>query len=78
MPKQLRQDPSHGRIGNIMAQILSILALPKKVMTGRQVSELIHFLRHSYTDYDSEAFLKLPVGRTAIRDALLRLNSLTR
>jgi len=39
-------------LGKIMAQVLSILALSTKLITERRMSELVHGLYPSLTDYD--------------------------
>jgi hypothetical protein len=65
-------------LGNIMAQILSILALSTKTMTERRTSELVHGLCSFLANYDSEKFLKRLIGRTDVEDAVLRLDSLTK
>jgi hypothetical protein len=65
-------------LGKIMAQVLSILALSTKAITGRRMSELIHVLSFFSADYEPEKFLKRLIGKTDVEDALVRLDSLTK
>ena len=63
-------------LGNIMAQILSVLALSTKMMTEKRMSESIYTLC-ALADYGSEKILKRFTGKTGVEDALQRLDSLT-
>jgi hypothetical protein len=64
-------------LGMIMAQILSVFALSTKAMTEKRISALTNLLCSHLSDYDTETFLKIQVGR-GVEDALLRLDSLTK
>jgi hypothetical protein len=62
-----------------MAQLLSILALSTKAMTGRRISELIGSLCNFFlVDCDSEKILKKLVGKADVEDAVSRLDMLTK
>jgi hypothetical protein len=65
-------------LGNIMAQVLSILALSTKAMKERRISELMDSIFLSLADYVAEKFLKRLVGRKDVEDALVRLDTLTK
>ena len=66
-------------LGQIMSQVLSILALSTKTMTDRRISELDYSLfRSSMANYDTEKVLKKLAGRTDVEDAVLRLDNLTK
>jgi hypothetical protein len=65
-------------LGKVMAQILSILALSTKAMTGRRISELIGSQCTFLANGGSEKILKKLIGKTDVEDALSRLDALTK
>jgi hypothetical protein len=65
-------------LGKIMAQVITILALSTKEMKERQISESIHRIYLFLADDEIEKFFKRLLGRTAVEDALLRLDTLTK
>ena len=68
-----------GLLGEIMSQVLSILALSTKEIMGKQISELDCLLyRSSTAKYGAERILKKLAGRTDVEDAVLQLDRLTK
>ena len=65
-------------LGKIMAELLSILAISTKEMTGRKMSELIRSPSVLLADYSLEKFLKRLVGNAVVEDGLQRLDALTK
>jgi hypothetical protein len=65
-------------LGNIMAQVLSILALSTKAMKERRMSELMDSIFLSLAHCVTEKFLKRLMGRKDVEDALVRLDTLTK
>jgi orotidine-5'-phosphate decarboxylase len=66
-------------LGNIMSQVLSILALSTKAMMDKRISELdFSLFRSSMANYDAEKILKKLAGRTDVEDAVLQLDNLTK
>ena len=64
-------------LGKLLAQVLCILALSTKVMKERRISGYICSKHSAIADYDTEQFMKRVVGRTDVKDALQRLDTLT-
>jgi hypothetical protein len=65
-------------LGNIMAQLLSILALSAKAMTEWRISKMMASLCPYFVDHTSEHIAKRLIGREDVEDALSQLESLTK
>ena len=68
-------------LGKIMAQVLSVLALSTKAMKERRISgSLRSAVPYWYfmADHGTEKFMKRLAGRTDLKDALERLDVLTK
>jgi hypothetical protein len=65
-------------LAKIMAQVITILALSTKEMKEMQISESIHRIYLLLADNEIEKFFKRLFGRTAVEDALLWLDTLTK
>jgi hypothetical protein len=65
-------------LAKIMAQVITILALSTKEMKERQISESNYRIYLLLADDEIEKFFKRLLGRTAVEDALLRLDTLTK
>jgi len=64
-------------LGNIMTELLTILALSTKEMTDGKISESIWLPSHFWSDYNSGRFLKWLTGISDLEDACRRLESLS-
>ena len=65
-------------LAEILAQVLSVLALSTKEMKDRRISVLICFKDFSLADYKTEKFMKRLIGKTEVEDGLRRLDMLTK
>jgi len=65
-------------LGKIMAQVLSVLALSTKEVKERRISGSICLIPSLMADHEIEKFMKRIVGRTDVKDALARLDMLTK
>jgi hypothetical protein len=65
-------------LANILAQVLSVLALSTKEMKDRRISMLIYSKNFSLSDDNTEKFMKRLIGKTEVEDGLQRLDMLTK
>ena len=65
-------------LANVLAQVLSVLALSTKEMKDRRISLLIYSKNFSLSDNKTEKFLKRLIGKTEVEDGLQRLDMLTK
>ena len=65
-------------LGQIMAQLLRILALSTKAMTDKKISELIRSLCFSMANCGPEQIMRNLMGRKEVEEAVSRLDMLTK
>jgi uncharacterized protein YoxC len=65
-------------LGNIMAQVLYILALSTKEMKEGRISRSIYLIFSFIADYETEKLKEKLVGKTDVEDALTLLDMLTK
>ena len=65
-------------LANILAQVLSVLALSTKEMKDGRISMLIYFKNFPLSDNKAEKFMKRLIGKTEVEDGLQQLDMLTK